>query len=472
MKKPNELTISEAVAGLKSGELSSAELTAACLDQIEARDGEIRAFLTVTREKALEQTRVADQEIADKGAAAFEEKPLLGMPYACKDNYNTKGIETTASSNVLKGYTPPYEATVTKKLADAGAVLLGKTNMDAFAHGSSTETSDFGPTKNPHDLTRSPGGSSGGSGAAVAADMCTFAIGSETAGSIRGPASWCGVTGLKPTYGRVSRYGLIAMASSTDSPGPLTKTAEDAATILQVIAGKDPLDATTSPTETEKYAQEMKNVSLKGLKVGKPKSYFEIELEKGVKDCVEAAIQKLSDFGAEIVELDLFDPKYAIALYTILQRSEVSSNLARFDGIRFGQDRDSFGFEAKKRMMLGAYTLSAGYYDEYYTKAQKVRTLVVEDFARAFEKVDVIAGPAMPCIATKLEEGEKSALYGEMMDILNEPGAIAGLPAVCIPCGESAGMPVGLQFMGPMFSESLLLGTADTYTKSSDSNAS
>ena len=459
----NKLTLIEALKGLKEKEFTSRELTESCIHQIEKLDSRVEAFITLLKKEALAQAEAADKLILKKGPEAFKEYPLLGIPYACKDNYNTEGIQTTASSNILKGYIPPYESTVTGKLKKAGAVLLGKTNLDAFAHGSSGETSDFMITKNPWNLGKAPGGSSAGSAAAVASDMCIFAIGSETAGSVRGPASWCGVTGLKPTYGRVSRYGLIAMASSTDSPGPLTKTAEDAALVLQVLAGKDPLDATTSPKKPDFYHKDTKNCSLKGVKIGKPKSYFEIELEKEVRGKVDSAIKQLGELGAEIIEIDLLDPKYSIAVYTILQRSEVSSNLARFDGIRYGHDRSAFGFEAKKRMMLGAYTLSAGYYDAYYAKAQRVRTLIVEDFNKAFEKVDLIAGPAMPCVALDLGESDKSPMFGELMDVLAEPSSIAGLPGISVNCGFGDGMPVGLQLISPQFAESSVLGAAYIY---------
>lgn len=463
MKNLNELTLKEAITGLKDKSFTSEELTQTCLQQIKKYDNKIKAFVTVTEDVALKQARDADKFISEKGTAAFEQQPLLGIPYACKDNHSTKDIKTTASSNILKDYVPPFESTVTQRLKDAGAVLLGKTNMDAFAHGSSTENSDFFKTANPWDTSRVPGGSSGGSAAAVASDMCIFAIGSETAGSIRGPAAWCGVTGFKPTYGRVSRFGVVAMASSTDSPGPITKTVEDSALVLEVIAGKDPLDATTSPESIEKYSDIAEGSLLKGIKIGKPKSYFEIELEPGVKKRVENVIEKFKEIGAEIVEMDLLDPKYSIAVYTILQRSEVSSNLARLDGIRYGTDRNEFGFEATKRMMLGAYTLSAGYYDAYYSKGQKVRTLIVKDFDKAFEKVDMVMGPTMPCVAMKLGEAEKSPMFGELIDLLAEPSSIAGLPGVSIPAGLSENLPVGVQLIGPRFSESKLIKVAKVF---------
>jgi len=468
----NKLNIKEAVKGLKDKKFSSVELTKSCLDAIAKYENYVKAFITILEESSLAQAKLSDDLIKKEGENAFVLKPLLGIPYACKDNFCTKDAETTASSNILKGFIPPYESTVTKKLKETGAVLLGKTNLDAFAHGSSTETSDFFTTRNPWDLTRVPGGSSGGSAAAVSANMCIFAIGSETAGSIRGPASWCGITGLKPTYGRVSRYGLIAMASSTDSPGPLTKTVEDSALILNVISGKDPLDATTSPKVVPNYLTELKSLDIKSLKIGRPKSYFELDtkpgLQKGVRTQVNKAIKTLEELGAEIVEMDLTSPKYSIAVYTILQRSEVSSNLARFDGIRYGKPRSSFGFEAKKRIMLGAYALSSGYYDEYYAKAQKVRTLVIEDFNKAFEVVDLIVSPTYPCVATKVGESDNSAMFGELMDVFQEPSSIAGLPGISVPCGFYEKMPVGIQFIGPHMSEPIVLRLAHQFQQDTD----
>lgn len=465
MKKLNELTLKDAVDGLKAKKFTSVELTQACLDQISALDGEFKAFITVLKDPSLEQAQSADDLIKERDDKAFGDKPLLGIPYACKDNFSTKGVKTTASSNMLRNYIPPFESTVTKRLSDAGAVLLGKTNMDAFAHGSSTETSDFFKTKNPRDLTRSPGGSSGGSACATASHMCIFAIGSETAGSLRGPASWCGIVGLKPTYGRVSRYGVVAMASSTDSPGPLVKSVWDGAYVLKAIAGRDALDATSSPKPVEDYLPADLN-SLKGIKIGKPKSYFEVDLEPDVRKRSEEFIVLLKSQGAEVVDIDLLSPRYAISVYTILQRSEVSSNLARLDGIRYGNFRTDFGYEAKNRMMLGAYTLSAGYYDAYYAKAQKVRTLIVDDFTNAFEKVDLIVGPTMPCTALRLGESEKSPLFGELMDVLAEPSAIAGLTAISLPFGVSGNnLPVGIQLIGPQFREKKLIEVADYMEK-------
>ncbi len=465
MKKLNELTIEESIKGLKEGKFTSTELTIACLDTIKALDSKVKAFVTVTDEFALERASWADSVIKSLKEKAWDKYPLLGLPYAAKDNYSTKGIKTTASSKILKDYVPPFESTVTDRLNLAGAVLLGKTNMDAFAHGSSTETSDFFKTANPFDLKRSPGGSSGGSAAAVAANMCIFAMGSETAGSIRGPAAWSGISGLKPTYGRVSRYGVVAMASSTDSPGPLTKTMRDAALVLEVVAGKDFRDATSSEEPVKNYLKDAEKISMKGIKIGKPKSYFEIELEYDVKRYVEESLEVFKDLGAEIIDIDLIDPKYSIAVYTILQRSEVSSNLSRLDGIRYGGPRTDFGYEAKKRMMLGAYTLSSGYYDAYYSKAQKVRTLLIDDLKNAFKKVDLIIGPTMPCVALPLGESQKSSMFGELMDVLAEQSSIAGITGASVPCGFSNGLPVGVQIMGNMFDEAKVIAAAMAYQK-------
>jgi len=465
MKKLNELTIIEAREGLSKREFSSLDITKSCLEQIKSFDNKIKAFITVTESLALEESKKADELIQKRGAVIFESMPLLGIPYACKDNFSTKGITTTAGSNVLKKYVPPFESTVTRKLKEAGAVLLGKTNMDAFAHGSSTENSDFFATRNPWDTDKVPGGSSGGSVAAVASDMCIFSIGSETGGSIRGPASWCGVTGLKPSYGRVSRYGVVSMASSTDSPGPITKTVKDAAYVLNIISGRDPFDATSSPKEFEDFIPRESDGSLKGVRIGKPKSYFNIDLEDGVRENVEKAVEILREMGAEIIEMDLIDPKYSIAVYTILQRSEVSSNLARLDGIRYGNDRSNFGFEAKKRIMLGTYTLSSGYYDAYYSKAQRVRTLIKNDFEKAFKDLDIIVAPSMPCVAPKLGESDKSSMFGELMDVLTEPSSVAGLPGISVPCGLSDEMPVGIQFIGKFAEEDKIIKVSYLFQK-------
>lgn len=465
----NKLTLEDALKGLKKGIFSSEDLCRDCLTAIKAYNEPLNVFLTqIDDDIVLKQAKEADLKIKQKGPSIFDEYPLLGIPYACKDNFSTKGVKTTASSKVLADYVPPFESTVTQKLKDVGAILLGKTNMDAFAHGSSTETSDFSPTKNPWDLTRVPGGSSGGSAVAVAANMCIFAIGSETAGSIRGPASWTGITGFKPTYGRVSRYGVVAMASSTDSPGPMTKTIWDSAYVLNIIAGKDIHDATTSPLPTTSYTDEINNIDINKLTIGVPKSYFEIDMDKSISKVVREVASFFEKNGAKLVEVDLMDPKYSIAVYTILQRSEVSSNLARLSGVRYGTDRSHFGYEAKKRMMLGSYTLSSGYYDAYYTKAQKVRTLIVEDFKKVFKEVDFILGPTMPVVAMKLGESAEYPLFGEYIDMLQEPSAIAGLTAVSVPSGFVNGLPVGTQFIGSQFSEELLFKVGHYYQKNTE----
>lgn len=460
----NELTIVKALDGLKNKEFTSVDLVTACLAQIEKFDNKVKAFISVLEEHALAQAKVADAEITNN-PNVFLEKPLIGIPFACKDNFSTLGFETTAGSNILRGYIPPYESTVTSKLKEAGAILLGKTNLDAFAHGSSTEESDFHTTYNPWDLSRVPGGSSGGSTAAVSANMCLFSIGSETGGSIRCPAAWCGVTGFKPSYGRVSRYGLIAMASSTDCPGPVTKTVEDSALVLSVIAGKDVNDATSSPAPVKDYMEFLKTFDPKGLTIGLPKTYFNCIAEEGVKKSVDSAIETMKSLGCKVVEIDLMDPKYTVSDYTIIQRSEVSSNLGRFDGIRFGHTRDAFGFEAKKRMMLGAYVLSAGYYDQYYSKAQKVRTLLINEFNEIFKKVDLVVAPTMPTVALNLGENKKSPIFGELTDVLVLPAAMTGLPAVSIPVAPSENLPVGLQIIGSKYQEETIFGLAHAFQK-------
>lgn len=460
----HKLTIKKAKEGLRKKEFSSVELTKACLDQIKKLEGKLNAFVTISEKEALDQAKNADQEISHEPRATSY-KPLLGIPIAIKDNFSTKGIKTTASSKVLDSYIPPYDATVVKKLKDAGMVLLGKTNMDAWAHGSSTETSDYGPTKNPWDINHLPGGSSGGSAASVAANEVIAAIGSETAGSIRQPASWCGVVGLKPTYGRVSRYGVIAMGSSLDSPGPITKTVEDSALILEVLAGIDELDATTSPKEVLEYSKKL-DKSVKELRIGISNQYFIQGIDKEVEKAVKTAIKKLESLGTNMVEIKLFDPKYAIDVYTIIQRSEVSSNLARYDGIRYGSARQNFGDEAKRRIMFGTYALSSGYYDQYYNKAQKVRTVIIDDFNKAFEKVDVIVAPTSPSLALPVGATKDAAMFGEIADVLVEPSSIAGLAGINIPVGFSnSGLPIGMQIIGPQFSEELVLSVAYEYEK-------
>lgn len=452
------LTITEAKEKLLKKEVSSVELTTAYLDRIKIVDERLNAYVTVTEEKALEDAKKADELLS-----AGQDLPLLGIPFSIKDNFLTKGIRTTASSRVLDEFIPPYSATVVEKLNGAGIVTLGKTNMDAWAHGSSTETSDYGVTRNPWDTERLPGGSSGGAAASIAADEAIAAIGSETAGSIRLPASWCGTVGLKPTYGRVSRYGVVAMASSTDSPGPLTKTVEDAALILEVLAGKDAKDATTSFEPTQKYSHLMKEE--RPLTIGIPEDYF-TGADGEIVTAVNEAISVLEQKGHKVKKISLLDPKYAIDVYTILQRSEVSSNLARFDGIRYGNDRSYFGEEAKRRIMLGTYALSSGYYDAYYKKAQKVRTLIIEDFNKAFSEVDAIISPSTPVPALSVGATKDNPMFGELMDVLVEASSIAGLPGINMPVGFSKnGLPLGMQIMTKQFDEVSMLQLAYQYEK-------
>jgi aspartyl-tRNA(Asn)/glutamyl-tRNA(Gln) amidotransferase subunit A len=449
MSDLNKLDLISAQKGLRAGLFSSRELVADCLEQINKYNSAYNVFLSLN-ENALSEADHADIN-----------KPLGGIPIAVKDNFLTVGLPTTASSKLLEGFLPPYDATVVSRLRAAGAIILGKTNMDAWAHGSSTETSDFGPTRNPWDKNRLPGGSSGGSAAAVAADMCIAAIGSETAGSIRQPAAWCGVTGFKPTYGRVSRYGVIAMASSTDSPGPITKTVADAALITQIIAGHDPYDGTSSSRPVAEVA--MGDLDIKKLTVGLPKEYLLDQMRPEVKQLILDAAKKFGELGATVRQISLIDPKYSIGVYTIIQRSEVSSNLARFDGIRYAHDRSYFAQEAKRRIMLGTYALSSGYYDQYYHKAEKVRTLIISDFRKAFQNVDLVIGPTSPGPALPVGASKDAPMFGEMEDILVEPSSIAGLTGVSVPCGFIDGLPIGLQIIGPQFGESKVLSAAGIY---------
>lgn len=458
----NQLTLKEAREGMKEKKFSSVELTKACIRQIKQVEPNINAFVTVTEKHALNDAQKADSLIAKDANL-----PLLGIPMSIKDNFCTVGVKTTASSKVLDDFIPPYDATVVRKLKDVGIVIIGKTNLDAWAHGSSTETSDYGTTKNPWNTNFLPGGSSGGAAASVVSDETIAGIGSETAGSIRQPASWCGVVGLKPTYGRVSRYGVIPMASSLDSPGPITKTVEDSALILEVLAGKDLMDATTAKKEALKYSECLKR-SIRGIVIGISSNYFE-GVEEKVNIKVMDAVKILEKQGARIKEIKLFPPKYAIAVYTILQRSEVSSNLARYDGVRYGHDRSYFGDEAKRRIMLGTYALSTGYYDQYYNKAQKVRTIIIEDFKNAFKDVDLIVGPTSPSTALPIGSSKNHPMFGEMADALVEPSTIAGLPGINVPCGFSKqGLPIGMQIIAPQFSEELILNAAHQYEQATE----
>lgn len=457
----NDFTIASALEKLEEGEISSYELTKYYLDRIKKLNSRLNAYLTIN-EEALNQSKTVKEK-------PNRIKPLLGVPIAVKDIFLTKGLRTTAASKLLDGYVPEYSATVVKRLTEAGAIILGKTNLDAWCHGSSTETSDYGPTKNPWNTEHLPGGSSGGSGAAVSANMAPAAIGTETAGSVRGPAAWCGVVGLKPTYGRVSRYGVIAMGSSLDSPGPMTKTVRDAAIVLNVLAGKDDNDATTSSMKPENYTMYL-DKNIKGMKIGLATDYLLPQMDGRVKKLIQDSAKVLQKLGAEVTPVRTLDPRYAIGVYTVIQRSEVSSNLSRFDGIRFGKDRSYFAIEAKRRIMLGTFTLSAGYQDKYYKKAQKVRTMFIDDFNNIFKKYDLMIGPTMPGPAPKLGATEGQGMFGEMADVLTEPTSITGLPGISVPCGFVENLPVGLNIFGPQFSEGKIIQAADAYEKATDWN--
>ena len=484
------MTIKQASQKMAKGEITSVELTKACLARIKEVDKKIKACLTVCEKEAL-----VEAGEADKRRAKGEKGKLLGIPYIAKDNILTKGIKTTAASKILENYIAPFDATIIKKLKEAGAVLLAKSNLDEFAHGASTENSAFGPTHNPWDLSRVPGGSSGGSAAAVAANMCLFALGTDTGGSIRCPASFCGVVGLKPTYGRASRFGLMAMTSSTDVPGPITKTIEDAAIVLATIAGHDKNDATTPDVEVPAYEKSL-GKSLKGLKIGRPEEYFGQGVEKGVREAVEKAMAKLEELGAKIVSIKLPYAKYGIPVYYIITPSEISSNLARFDGIRYGFSSDQvkelkdvyaksrgkgFGQEAKRRIMLGTYVLSAGYYDAYYLKAQKVRTKIKEELDFELKKLDAIVAPVQPTVAFKIGEQSDDPLKMYLEDIFVTGPSLAGLPAISVPCGfahpqspplrssreggNKTGLPIGMQLIGKRFDEGVLFKIGSAYEK-------
>jgi len=386
-----------------------------------------------------------------------------GIPIAFKDNFLTRNIRTTAASRVLEHYIPPYNATVVEKLLNKGFSVLGKTNMDAWAHGSSTETSDFGSSKNPWDITRSPGGSSGGASSVVASYLCPVSIGSETAGSIRQPSAWSGVVGLKPTYGRVSRYGVIAMGSSLDSPGVIALSVEDCAYILSIIAGKDKYDATSLTEDVPNYSESIKKN--KKYVIGISEEYLK-DIEPDIKKNYFKAIEIFKKMGHKIKKIKLIDPSYSVSVYTIIQRAEVSSNLSRYDGLRFGNNRSSFSEEAKKRIILGTFTLTQGYVDEYYKKAQKIRTLIINNFKQAFNNIDLILAPTTPNTALKLGEFQKYSFFGELMDRLNEPSSIAGLPGISIPVGlDKTKLPIGIQIIGKKLDEESVMNLAYQFEK-------
>jgi aspartyl-tRNA(Asn)/glutamyl-tRNA(Gln) amidotransferase subunit A len=483
------LTISQASQMLDEKKITSVELTESVLGRIEEVDGKIQSYLKVMSAEALESARQSDERIATGKRLS----KLDGVTIALKDLICTKGVETTAASNILKGFIPPYDATIVRKLKEAGAIIIGKSNLDAFAHGSSTENSDFQTTKNPWDLTRIPGGSSGGPAAAIASDQCMGSIGTDTGGSIRLPASLCGVVGLKPTYGRVSRYGVIAMASSLDVVGPITKSTEDAAIIMEIISGKDPLDATTLNDEVPSYSEHI-NDSVKGMKIGIPEEYFGSGIDKDVEEVVRNAISTLESLGMEAVKISLPHTDYGISTYYILQPAEVSSNLSRYDGIKYGYSTltnksdishenladvycesrgEGFGDEAKRRIMLGSYVLSAGYYDAYYKKALKMRTLVKKDFDDAFSStgggVDAILTPVSPTPAFKIGEKSDDPVQMYLSDIFTVPINPAGVPAISTPAGfverDGKKLPVGVQIIGPMLGEETILRISNNLEK-------
>lgn len=450
----DNLTIKDAIEALKNKLYSITELTKSCLDRIQKTDNKLKAFLTVDKKGALEQAFEADKFIRLENNP-FEKKPLLGIPIALKDIYSTCNLRTTAGSKVLENYIPPYDATTVKKLKEAGVIILGKTNLDAWAHGASGENTDFDPTRNPYDLSRVPGGSSSGSGAAVSVSACLMAGATDTGGSIRMPSAYCNVVGIKPTYGRVSRYGIIAMASSFDTIGHITKTVYDNAKVLEVTAGKDQYDATTPDIPAPKYSHLLSKKTA-SLTIGVPKEYFIEGIDKRVGNITQEAVKILESLGFNIKTVSLPHTKEAIACYYILVPAEISSNLARYDGIRFGNDRKSFGAEAKRRIMLGAYTLSSGYYDAYYLKAAKVRALIRRDFEEAFKKVDLILAPVSPHLPFKIGEKVNDPLQMYLEDVFTCPVNIAGVPSLSIPAGFIDGLPVGIQLIGPQFKEEIL----------------
>ncbi len=472
-----DLTLTSAREMLRSGEISAVDLTKAYLERIAAVDPQIQAFLMVTADRAL-----ADAKRADEARANGDDRPLLGIPLAIKDVLSTTGIETTCGSKILSGYKPVYTATCVKRLEDAGMVMLGKLNMDEFAMGSSTENSAYQITRNPWDLERVPGGSSGGSSAAIAASMALGALGTDTGGSIRQPGAFCGVVGLKPSYGRVSRYGLVAFGSSLDCAGPLARTVTDAAELLQVISGHDPLDATSLPAEVPNYRANLTG-DIRGLRVGVPKEYFIDGMQDDVEKSVHAAIEQLKALGAEIIEVSLPHTSYALPVYYIIAPAEASANLARYDGIRYGvrvekgdmwstykaTRGEGFGAEVKRRIMLGTYALSAGYYDAYYGKAQQVRTLIKRDFDEAFSKVDVIAAPTTPKTAFRIDENSSDPLAMYLEDVFTLPASLAGVCGMSQPCGfDQGGLPIGMQLIGPAFGEEAILKVGYAYEQATE----
>lgn len=482
----SQLTAHRAAEWLRRGEISSVELTRAVLERIDALDSKIHAYLHVTAERALAQAADADQQLhAARKLGSHDDSPLRGIPMSIKDVISTKDVVTTAGSRILENFVPVYNATVIEKLQNAGALLLGKTNPDEFAMGSSTENSGYGVTRNPWDLGRVPGGSSGGSAAAMAADEGIFSLGTDTGGSVRQPASLTNTVGLRPSYGRVSRWGVIAFASSLDQVGPITKDVRDAALILQIIAGRDAHDSTTVGAAVPNYlaALETRDWRLDGVRVGVPREYFVEGMARGVETTIRAAIAHLETLGAEIREVSLPHTDYALPTYYILAPAEASANLARYDGVKYGPRADvrgdvwevmratrgqGFGAEVKRRIMLGTYALSTGYYDAYYLKAQKVRTLIKRDFDNAFDQVDVLVSAASPMPAFRIGEKADDPLQMYLADVFTLAQPLAGIPALCLPAGFSDGLPVGLQIMARAFEEEKMLRVAYAYEQTTE----
>ncbi|MDK2855934.1 MAG: aspartyl-tRNA(Asn)/glutamyl-tRNA(Gln) amidotransferase subunit [Bacillota bacterium] len=473
-----DLTAHELSRLLKAREISAAELTEAVLERVDEVEPAVRAYVTVTREEALAAARRVDEA----RARGEDLGPLAGIPMAVKDNMCTRTVRTTCSSRILENFIPPYDATVVERLAAAGTVMIGKTNLDEFAMGSSTENSAFFTTRNPWDLERVPGGSSGGSAAAVAAGEAVFSLGSDTGGSIRQPASLCSVVGLKPTYGRVSRFGLVAFASSLDQIGPLTKDVTDCALVMNVISGWDKMDSTSAPVEVPDFTQFLGR-EVRGLKIGLPREFFAEGIDREVKEIILTAVRVLEGLGAVVEETSLPHSDYSLPVYYILAPAEASSNLARFDGVRYGLRVDApdlismygqtrsrgFGAEVRRRIIIGTYALSSGYYDAYYKKAQQVRTLIKQDFDRAFEKYDVLITPTSPTPAFKIGEKADNPIQMYLSDICTIPVNLAGIPGLSIPCGFTAeGLPVGMQLLGKPFAEGTLLQVAYAYEQSTD----
>lgn len=462
-----ELTVVGSIEGLKTKKFSATELVDSYKKRIEEADPKIKAFLTMTFEGAHEKAEEADKRISRLDDDAFKEQPLLGVPVAHKDLYLTAGVKTTAGSRVLENYIPQYSATVVKRLEKAGAILIGKTNLDAWGHGSSGENSDFFPTRNPWNLKYVPGGSSSGSAAAVASGMVPIATGTDTGGSTRLPASFCGVVGIKPTYGRVSRYGVVAMASSLDTMGHMARTVEDCALVLSVTAGRDPYDATS--LEVGEVGEIREFGRIKGIKVGLPREYFVEGLAREVDVAVKNAAKKFEQLGAEVLEVSLPHTQYAIAVYYVVQTSEVSSNLARYDGVRFGNDRNYFGAEARRRIMLGTHALSSGYIEQYYNQAKRVQSLIRQDFDKVFKKVDVLLSPVSPTPPFRLGEKTDDPLEMYLSDVLTVSANLAGLPALALPCGFTGDkLPIGMQLIGPHLSESTLFKAGFAYQQATD----